>query len=492
MNAAADSKIARCADMSFMINVLTDRGMYSNRFTRIIFENIYHDWCPHCINAKMRMFYNIPYDLYSFTSSYNRNKVASFPMNVDTLVALIKHKHTSGDYNFVDIEYLDKYIPLNREFTYVLMQKGFYHSLMAKFVTNAEIVSWLIDTPRISGLKTDDANHYLNNVAAFGKLIERWRRLKLTPAEIANDYSIFYCDLIVLLPEVIETYRADLTELFPIVVLIANIYNNEHDYEVRELTLDSYPLDLIERAMAACTKIELYVSKVGECIDTMLSKYNIDDREHINKIARLIIRKYPRYLYCVLWHDLSPLSYSLPELIFESLAHDPLLIQHLPKQMRRVIGYADINRFINAIICDDEGVKRDASMFCTLFDLIQINRGIRLADITADDISKYIDGLLEDRRTFIELRPKNKHSYYHIAKLIQRNVHVVNLIAETHIPQVIAILYVRFWNDIGAICKIARICGLPADVADLIKMFYIKPSAAASDIARMLAATKSE
>jgi hypothetical protein len=501
-----------CAETSFMINVLIDRGLISDIFLHKYYGADGYGWCPHCINTKLRALYYVDDELYSFSSQvyYELHPLHTFPMDAELLAAIIKHLRRNGLCTHVDAEYLNTYIPLDHTSAAILLEDGQYQSHMRDFVTDNEIrarlVRGLTKNRMWYGLSPE-----IGTTEILMMLIAEWRSrfaagdIKYVRESIAKEYTYLYYNSRIFARNVAQPYYDDLSQLFPLIVMKLNVSGPAGLVIVpHELTAANCPLDLIDRVMEY-SDYDLYKFAVNEYIQIIME--NSTDHDYRTNIARLIITKYPKYLQCILLdeditHDseliflpnlLLP-EYNGAQLILENInsaAPDFYLVKFLHRSLQHLITIDIINEYIHVLICMEQCLcAHKTDRFCTLDDLIQINLGICGDKIMDADRHIYIGKLMDDGYANAELKPINEISYARITELICQNANVINRLDIKDAKIVLPLLYENFWRRILFICRITARMNLPADIADLIKLFFIKPSASAENIAQMMAHIK--
>jgi hypothetical protein len=516
-----------CAEISFMVNVLDDRGINHVRFLNRYYEH--HKWCSHCISMTMRRLYYVDRELEHFSHSHSNynSPTHTFPMSAEQLAAIMKYRSEIGGKEIIiasdmtsvarsfarvsvrstdvrstiDIGYLSKYVPLTREYAIDMLQNhGIYQYEMREFVTNDELRARLVRGIYSHLFEIDHNFPDFEDATTLGMIIAEWRGRNMSHDDIAEQYDHFYSHVNLFPREAVEIYRADLLELFPLLVLISNMYDNVMD--VTELCAETCPLDLADRIMAY-SDFESYKSMVHMCMNDFIEKYTRHD-DHVNNIARLIITKHTKYLEClfdkssakinatsVFTPTLTLPEYNSVQLLLDNVAQNYLLLDYLPQRMYRAIGFSQIDEYIHAnIMCSYR--TSDPDIIYTLFDLIQINEGIKFDDITDQHLAEYIYKILNNALDTTDLEPKNECGRKHIVEIARQNMNIINELLYDDVISIMPLLYDEFWCRMRVICKLAQKRGLPQDITDLIKMFYIKPNAADSDIARMLSATKCE
>jgi hypothetical protein len=510
IDSGADQPNIRCAEISFVVNILIDRGIISDSFLHFYYKQSNHNWCPHCVNAKLRALYYVDTDLYMFTANCS-HELYSFPMSSARLMSLLKYQRADGAYNFADVQYLARYIQLDDELAHKLLFGGQYHPLMREFVTDDEIETQMMKRAVNYGINCGGGSFPdLFNSNVLGQLITEWHRI-ISAAEtdavtavadavaaanarnnIARNYSYFYYLGGGSFPvAAVELYHDDLLRMSPIIILVSYVTAHE---------INSYPADgivLMDHIMSF-SDIDMYTCMVMHYINILISQYHFVG---INDIARLIVERHPRYLSSIIEKskDASSVSFrppiSLPEydivaLIFGTIAHghDYMILNHLPQQYYDLVSIADVNKYIH-VMANISYEELGIDIIFTINDIIQINCGIEFGDITEAHIKKYKHDMICNGFVYINIVPINKCSYEHIINLIRRNPNIINLLSGKHINTVLRMLYDDFWDTIRATSMIMRQYGMPHDIEDLIKMFYIKPAATNYDIVQMISVT---
>jgi hypothetical protein len=509
-----------CADVSFITNVFIDRGITSDIFARDYHRGCCHDWCPHCINAKYRAMLYICNNLAIFASN-TLSKTDSFPLSGALILQVLRQCRN----NFcIEQKYLMKHITLDRESAMLLLQKSQYHPKMHAYIDRSAAISTMINGA------IDIVNEYTFsilfrycNIDTIGLIIAKLRKNaeSMTPDIVLIKYYFLYYNINMISRDVIIYHWADLSELFPLLILESNAQTYlRDDLNLYELTPEICPLDIVDRAMSF-SNMKSYKYIIHHLLHRFVIKAVACD--HFNELGRLIIEKHPEYVRCLYRNsaDISaPISFMgslfLPEydcanILFNNIHRDCNLLKYVPINMRHLIRIDDINTYINDIIYENTYISHggntitmmminhntiiggynldEPNIYYTLHDVIQINNGIEFADINAAQIDAQINAVLNSGFRSIILRPINKISYDHILRLVRRNINVINMLFSEIVKTILPILYAEFWESIRAINIIMRQYNMPRDIADMIKLHYIKPTANDADVDRMLAAT---
>jgi hypothetical protein len=505
-----------CADLSFIINMLIDRGLNSGLFLNNYFNLYNHEWCSHCVNTKMRTFCRNEYDFGAFINS--NAHMPLFPISGTKIRQLLTQYNMRG---YIDIDYLLEHdVEIDREIALILMHGGQYHQTMHDLIFREDVVDMMVNG--ISGQLYKNISDLMIihcDTELLSMIIAKWR--EYTSSELhmvtVKKYSYLYYNINLFPRAVIEMYWADIDELFPTLLVSSNIsqYFKNDNPRGQKMSPNICPIDLADRIMSYSDE-ESYVSEAFSGFN-LITKYS-DSGKYMYDLMNLIIHKHPKYIRCLLisYDTLDKITITMPlkhktllldnihveyiskddfrRLILNNIIHDPLLLRYLPKHMRHTISIEDIDRYLHVIITTIN-IKHDqmAHMVCdntyfTLFDIIQINRGITFADITDDIILIYINDVLDNPYIGQLVQPNNEISFAHIVKLLRRNINIINMLWTESIIKILPILYTEFWEGLREIDAVMRKYDVPRDVADMIRLYYVSPTANDADIAKMLIA----
>jgi hypothetical protein len=502
-----------CADLSFMINLFVDRGIYTHSFLQKYYSMYKHQWCPHCINAKMRTFYLVADDFSAFScddSNYVQLNIGTdadlvpradtytFPITSAQILQILKRKHNRGCINII---YLTKYVPMNHELALLLLQNTQYHSDMRTYIKFDDVVELIINSSDGECIR-GNIIHIYSSVFRYtpiiiSTIIAKWRTEMYTQDMIVQRYLFLHYCVRELPQNIIDLFSADFTELFPLLILSVRAHNYVVDVDgMYDLTPEICPLDLADKVMAYSTTAT-YIAAAYNKIYTFVCHSN--PSAHLNDLARLIISKHPRYIRCLYAGEVAPSIFmqtiSLPEydpcqIILDNLSHTYHLLRLIPPDMRRLIPLESVNDYLHEQICISRLVGQTVDRFYTVHDIIQVNCGIKFADITAAHVDECINNILTGAGyNYMRLRPINEISYEHILTLLRRNINVIHLLTKDMLKIILPRLHAEFWNVIRDIDIIMRHYVIPRDISDLVKMYYIKPTASDGDIVRMTSAT---
>jgi hypothetical protein len=480
-----------CAELSFMLNVLSDRGLISCHFMRNYYDKNIDSWCPHCTNTKIRMLYRAERDVYTFTSLY-ADITNTLQISATQFMHILKY-HGECSRPTADMDYILKYAPLNRDFAQTLLEYGKYHTMMRQYLTADELFARILRgfiNPVDRSIST--IYYEFRDEFTLGALITQWRRM--TRAEIIDRFLNLAYDINLFSRAIIELYWADLIELFPLLLMSSNAQFYAGMNFVMDMMPEKCPLELMDRIMSYST-CELYVSVVIRL--TNVFTYCPKPCKHLNDIARLIIQKYPRYLMCIavttakdinnninyLWApQMSLPEYNIAQLILENYPRDHRLLLYLPRNMYHTIGVAEINKLMHETFCDILSIGADSDPFYDLDDLIKINFDTNSADIAHVLKCK----ILRDGVYHLNLVPKTEAAYMHIMRLIRRNVNVINLVRFDDMKIIMPRLFAEFWEGLRETDVVMRKYDVPRDVADMIRLYYVSPNVNDADIAKMM------
>jgi hypothetical protein len=486
--AAPNAKLS-CANISELVNILIIRGLPNIEIVNFYYDSsICHKWCQYCTNTKLTMLYHNKAHMTSLTADSDRwwfadiTNIDELPISDLQMTDLLRQYY---DCDAIDIEYLHKRKPLNRESAQLLLRGGHYHSLMREFITANDILAQFL----CASFKDDYGHIAADFPEIFGAetmnlLITVWRICGSSQAcdkssvrdRIATYYSGICYNNKYFARDVINKYRGDLFELFPAMLICVDGYqhNMVHDGFVckpqtdeekrayvilprRELTDAICSFEVANNVMAF-SNIAPYTELVSRCL-TLLFHTSLPG-ENINAIARLIIEKYPQYLHC-LYSDFGGsedvrlvTSLELPEydrvqLVMNNVRQNYQLMQYVPSSLYITLGLDTINKYIHATICDELGINAaDTNPFCTLYDIYRINEDVEITEITENVVKSCYLYILEGHGFESILQPKSDTSVNHLMKLVRKNVNILGIVDPEYLSEIVPALYTEFSEEL--------------------------------------------
>jgi hypothetical protein len=402
--------------------------------------------------------------------SYDRSADYRFVVPRGDILKLLRRGES------ISAQFLKKCDMLDRETALLLLQNKVFYSSMREYVTVDDVRALLIHSNITRG---DDSlaaifpeiydSHTLNMVLIELHYIGRADIIKRY-SEWGNEYRKFSRDLQ-------NLYKDRFAELYPLIIL-------DGMYKVTDELSDDL-LDLLDRAIAFETPSAELDKIYADHVESWLI---CGENEFTAETILRIIEKYPRYLGAFLsnisisaqtdiWN-----KHNKTEFIMNHAAYDYFVLIHLPDDAFGNIGAEILNAYIRN--------KFNGTMN-TLSDMCKIKYGIDLDDATISRSPIHVKEIISD--IYFKIKVCNiNHAQFevscgHMLTLARNNAAFLdNMIPDDIYQHILPQMYHEF---IGGMCIIFAACAkmaIPRDIADIIKLYYIKPDADSDDIARML------
>jgi hypothetical protein len=492
-----------CRELCFITNVINDRirsadDKYTLEWTQIYnqYRDTDHGWCPECQNMMRRMFRYSPQSISVFMS-HEPEYTCGYNITRAELVYHLKHGYGAQWIN--DMINRGELI-YDREIALLEIQSNAkFETRMLTFLSIDEIISIMImnftSYYRFIEMRSQyNIDLFTTNV--FDLIIEQFRRTDISRDVLASR-NRNWAEIYKYMPHDVQDARVDeLMTLFPYVVLNGYYKIREYFAQNKSLSPEICPLSLFENTLAYSDNYG-YVASVTICI---IHKYINGSiyTQYIHDLVDIIITKYPNYISQLVFYIKQDNGDESKAYIRHSDQIPADIILNNPKKCasilymlrhddrRNRIKVHHIDEYIKKIYRDEIAEGRDVDVPINIFDIVQINSGACIGDISGEilftEICDILDGSNIHLNPIMIISPDIREcAINYLMDMLRKHPQLLHFVSGDSLADILARMSNEFWQRMCVIRRMMRRQNIPRELEEMIMLFFINPAANDAD-----------